>query len=151
MSDIVDQHTRSRMMSAIKGANTKPELLLRSALHRKGFRFRVNYRKLPGKPDLVLPRYNAVIFVNGCFWHRHGCHLFQWPRTRENFWREKIMTNVARDIRNQKELIEKDWRIAVVWECAFKGKTRKPLDQTIARCAKWLKGTTQRLDISGNE
>lgn len=89
MTDVVDKATRSRMMAGIKGKDTKPEMLIRSELHRRGFRFRKNVKDLPGKPDIVLPKYRAVIMVNGCFWHGHGCRLFKWPSTRPEFWREK--------------------------------------------------------------
>jgi DNA mismatch endonuclease, patch repair protein len=89
MTDIVDSATRSRMMSGIRGKHTRPERMIRSALHRRGFRFRL-HGNLPGKPDLVLSRYHAVIFVHGCFWHGHECDLFRWPGTRKKFWREKI-------------------------------------------------------------
>ena len=90
MVDVVDLATRSRMMAGIKGKNTKPEKLVRSLLHRQGFRFRLNVRELPGKPDIVLPRYHAVIFVNGCFWHGHECARSKWPKSRTDFWRNKI-------------------------------------------------------------
>ena len=89
MADVVDKATRSRMMAGIKGKDTKPEMLIRSELHRRGFRFRKNVKELPGKPDIVLPKYKAVIMVNGCFWHGHECHLFKWPATRPEFLREK--------------------------------------------------------------
>ena len=110
-------------MAAIKGSHTKPELAVRKALHALGLRYRLHARELPGKPDLVFPRYNAVVFVNGCFWHQHDCHLFKWPGTREHFWREKIGRNVANDQRAIEELERKGWRIATIWECALKGKT----------------------------
>src|SRR3546814_8720017 len=84
-------------MAAIKGSHTKPELLIRKALHAAGLRYRLHVKDLPGKPDLVFPRHRAVVFVNGCFWHRHDCHLFKWPATRQDFWREKIGRNVRSD------------------------------------------------------
>ncbi len=90
MPDVVSRAKRGEMMSGIRGKNTKPELVIRSALHRAGYRFRLHTRSLPGKPDLVLPKYRAAIFVNGCFWHGHDCHLFKWPGTRKDFWRAKI-------------------------------------------------------------
>src|SRR5690606_16975078 len=98
-ADIVSPKTRSRMMSGIRGKNTRPELILRSALHRKGFRFRLHRKDLPGRPDMIFPQYRAVLFVHGCFWHGHNCHLFKWPSTREEFWREKIAGNIKRDKR----------------------------------------------------
>ena len=93
-------------MAGIRGSDTKPELAIRSALHRRGFRFRLRRRDLPGKPDLVFPKHSAVIFVHGCFWHGHDCHLFRWPGTREEFWRDKITSNAARDRRQRSALLE---------------------------------------------
>ena len=97
MPDIVDTETRSRMMAGIRRKDTKPEIMVRKALHHLGYRYRLHDRKLPGKPDLVLPRYRAVILIHGCFWHAHECHLFKWPSTRNAFWREKIGRNRCRD------------------------------------------------------
>lgn len=118
--DIVDRQTRSRMMSRIRGNNTKPETRLRKALHARGFRFRLNVRTLPGTPDIVLPKWNAVIFVHGCFWHRHpGCLKSTTPTTNVDFWKRKFAANVARDARALSELHERNWRTVVVWECAI--------------------------------
>ena len=105
-------------MSAIKGRDTKPEMIVRRALHAAGFRFRLHRRDLPGRPDIVLPKYRTVIFVHGCFWHRHKCDKFVWPKTRAAFWREKIMGNVERDRRVRRELKRATWRVLVVWECS---------------------------------
>lgn len=151
MVDVVSRGVRSRMMSGIRGQNTKPELLIRKGLHRRGFRFKLHDKSLPGKPDIVMPKYNAVVFANGCFWHAHDCHLFKWPKTREEFWRKKIIGNTERDARNTSILREKGWRILRVWECALKGKTKKSLDAVLDECEEWLKGTEQELDICGNE
>ncbi|MFP4906044.1 very short patch repair endonuclease [Paraburkholderia sp. BR14261] len=118
MVDVVDTATRSRMMSGIRGRNTKPEKLIRSLLHRRGFRFRLNVRELPGRPDIVLPRRRAVVFVHGCFWHGHNCALFKWPRTRPEFWREKIARNRLNDAKALAALAAQGWRVAVIWECA---------------------------------
>ena len=96
-ADIVTPAVRSRMMAGIRGKDTRPELVLRTALHRRGFRYRLHRRDLPGTPDLVFPGRKAVIFVHGCFWHGHDCHLFHWPQTRADFWRGKIGGNIARD------------------------------------------------------
>lgn len=120
MSDIVDPKTRSRMMSRIRGKDTKPEMLVRRGLHALGLRFRLHDRRLPGKPDLVFPKYRAVVFVHGCFWHGHDCPDFKWPKTREAFWREKILTNRARDERNIRELTSAGWRVFTFWECETK-------------------------------
>lgn len=137
------------MMSGIRGTNTRPELVLRRGLHKRGFRFRLHARKLPGKPDLVFPKCNAVIFVNGCFWHGHDCHLFKWPQTREDFWKKKISGNVMRDAANLAALREQGWRIGQIWECALKGKTRRSTDEVLDRCTVWLTGNKPELEIQG--
>lgn len=149
-ADRVTPAVRSRMMAGIKGKNTRPELAIRSALHRRGFRFRLHRKDLPGKPDLVFSRRNAVIFVNGCFWHGHECHLFRWPKSRENFWREKIGKNIERDRRQYQTLAEIGWRICTVWECALKGETRLPFETIIDECSIWLKSDITALEVSGN-
>ncbi|MQW32010.1 very short patch repair endonuclease [Sinorhizobium meliloti] len=149
MVDIVTAEVRSRMMSGIRGTNTKPEILLRKGLHALGFRFRLHDRSLPGKPDIVLPRYKAVIFAHGCFWHGHDCHLFKWPSTRPEFWQAKIARNRAVDERTEVALSEAGWRQAIVWECALKGKTRLPLEEVLLACAEWLKSDRPRLEIRG--
>jgi DNA mismatch endonuclease (patch repair protein) len=149
MTDIVDTATRSRMMAGIRAANTKPELLLRKGLHAHGFRFRLHDPALPGKPDIVLPRYRAVIFAHGCFWHGHDCHLFKWPSTRAEFWQIKINQNRMVDARTDTALTEVGWRKAVVWECALKGRTRLPLAEVISTCASWLKSESQKIEIRG--
>lgn len=121
MADVVDKATRSRMMSGIRGKNTKPEKLLRTALHAMGMRYRVHDLRLPGKPDLVFPMYKAVVLVHGCFWHCHpDCWWSTFPASNGEFWRTKLDTNVARDERDYQELRRLGWRIAVVWECSFK-------------------------------
>lgn len=117
MADIVDKATRSRMMSGIRGKDTRPEMMVRRALHRAGFRYRLHDKRLPGKPDIVLPKYRTVIFVHGCFWHHHDCRHFKWPKTRPEFWREKIEGNVERDRKAFAELRELGWKIEVIWEC----------------------------------
>lgn len=122
MADIVDQKTRSRMMARISGKNTRPEMALRRALHARGVRYRLHDSNLPGSPDLVFSRYRAICFVHGCFWHRHsGCPYATDPATRPKFWQEKFKTNVERDHRTRKALLEAGWRVAVVWECAVRG------------------------------
>jgi DNA mismatch endonuclease (patch repair protein) len=121
MTDVVDQQTRSRMMSGIRGKNTKPELVFRRALHSRGFRFRLHSAKVPGRPDLILPKHRAVVFVHGCFWHRHeGCRFATTPATRPEFWRAKFKANVARDSAVRAELHKIGWRVATVWECALR-------------------------------
>lgn len=149
MADVVPAHVRSRMMAGIRGTNTKPELLLRRGLHARGFRFRLHDPALPGKPDIVLPRYRAVIFAHGCFWHGHDCHLFKWPSTRPDFWRTKIGRNREVDARAETALTDAGWRQAVVWECALKGRTRLPLEDVIETCAGWLKSDRRQIEIRG--
>ena len=149
-ADTVTPATRSRMMAGIKGKNTRPELAIRSALHRRGFRFRLHRKDLPGKPDLVFAGRGAVIFVHGCFWHGHDCHLFRWPKSREEFWRDKIGRNIERDRRQYQALTEAGWRIGTVRECALKGKTRLPFDSVVDQCAIWLKSDIKTLEVSGD-
>lgn len=113
---------RSRNMAAIRGRDTTPELVLRSALHRAGFRFRLHARVLPGRPDIVLPKHRLAIFVHGCFWHHHRCPAFVWPKTRATFWREKIEGNVARDRKVRAAMNRLGWRTMVVWECELRAR-----------------------------
>ncbi len=121
MADVMTPEQRSRCMAAIKGKDTKPELIVRKYLFSRGLRFRVQVRKLPGNPDIVLPKYKTVIFVNGCFWHGHeGCRYFRLPKSNIEFWKEKIKRNVARDFRNEAELKALGWRVIRVWECEIK-------------------------------
>ena len=149
MTDVVDRKTRSRMMSGIRGKNTKPELLIRKGLHARGFRFRLHDKHLPGKPDLVLPKYGAVIFVHGCFWHGHDCHLFKWPKTRRAFWHKKITRNKSKDTESY-EILKKDgWYILTIWECALKGRTRRPLDDVLDISADWLVYSQRNRQIRG--
>ncbi len=138
--DIVDSATRSRMMSGIRGKNTWPEKLVRSLLHRHGFRFRLHVKDLPGKPDIVLPRFRAVVLVHGCFWHGHTCRLFRLPTTRADFWESKISRNRTNDRANFQMLQELGWRIATVWECALKGKDRMDQQAVTDALSTWLRG-----------
>ena len=121
MTDIADSQTRSRMMAGIRSRDTKPELLVRRYLHAQGFRYRLNVRSLPGSPDLVLAKWRTVIFVHGCFWHRHpGCTLAYTPKSRQPFWLEKFEKNVARDAAAITALESAGWLVIVVWECALR-------------------------------
>ncbi|MER8665082.1 very short patch repair endonuclease [Mesorhizobium sp. M1148] len=151
MADIVSPEGRSRMMSGIRGKNTRPELTLRRGLHALGFRFRLHQRSIPGQPDLVFPRRQAVLFAHGCFWHGHDCHLFRLPSTRPEFWSAKIAANKARDAVVEAALAGAGWRHGVVWECAIKGRTKLPAGDVIAQCAAWLESTHQQLAIRGRE
>jgi DNA mismatch endonuclease, patch repair protein len=144
MTDVVDQATRSRMMAGIRGKNTRPELLLRRGLHGHGFRFRLHVAGLPGRPDLCLRKYNAVIFVHGCFWHRHeSCRYATYPKSREEFWLSKFAANVARDARDRQLLTEQGWRVAVVWECCFRTDPTTAIDAT----AEWLHSSQRFLEL----
>lgn len=148
MADVVDSATRSRMMSGIRGRNTKPEILIRSLLHRQGFRFRLHVHNLPGKPDIAFPRYHAVIFVHGCFWHGHDCSLFKWPNTRPEFWREKIGRNQVNDYRTRVALIDAGWRVGVVWECAIRG-ADKDVEGVTRRLGDWLRSNAPFVEERG--
>lgn len=141
MADVVDKVTRSRMMAGIRGSDTAPEMIVRRGFHALGFRYRLHDRKLPGRPDLVLPRYRAVVFVNGCFWHRHeGCRYASTPATRPDFWAEKFRLNVARDRKNVTTLLASGWRVALVWECALKDGRA---EEVLADLADWLEHSSQ--------
>lgn len=137
------------MMSGIRGQNTKPEVLIRKALFARGFRYRLHDRALPGRPDLVFPRYRAVIQVNGCFWHRHGCHSFKWPTTRIGFWRNKLNRNHANDNTNRVRLIRSGWRVLTIWECAIRGPGRFELEAVTNRSESFLSSTSASLHIEG--
>lgn len=147
MADVVDPVTRSRMMAGIRGRDTKPELLLRRALHALGLRYRLHHRGLPGRPDLVFPRRRAVVFVHGCFWHRHeNCRYATTPVTRPDFWMQKFRSNVERDRRNQHALLAAGWRVAIVWECLLK----KQAAGDVARAlAVWLEEGDTDLFVLG--
>ncbi len=141
---------KSRMMSRIRTKGTAPELALRSALHSAGFRFRLHRKNLPGKPDILLPKYRIVIFVHGCFWHHHeGCSKSKLPATNKEFWNGKIAANVERDKRNLAELEKLGWRIAVVWECSLKNQRSKTA--TVEALFSWVRTDLKRFEsVSGN-
>ena len=123
--DVHDQKTRSYNMSRVKGKDIKPEEIVRKYLFSQGFRYRKNDKRLPGKPDIVLPKYKTVIFVNGCFWHKHeGCKYFVWPKSNSEFWKEKIESNIVRDKKQYEELKNAGWHVIIVWECELKKKQR---------------------------
>jgi DNA mismatch endonuclease (patch repair protein) len=132
--DVVDKKTRSRMMAGIASKDTKPELAVRRYLHRLGFRFRLHVSRIPGKPDLVLPKHRAVIFVQGCFWHRHAdCRYASSPSSNVDKWTAKFAANIARDSRNIAALHDAGWRVFLIWECGLK---RKPVEKRL----EWLPG-----------
>ena len=123
---------RSRNMSAIKSKNTKPEIKVRKVLHSMGYRFRLHRKDLPGSPDIVLPKYKTVIFVHGCFWHRHeNCKYATTPKTRKEFWEKKFRENINRDNLNQANLSLKGWKIIIIWECQLKGDIKKLIRESL--------------------
>jgi len=148
MADVVDAATRSRMMAGIRGRDTRPEWLIRRGLHKLGFRYRLHARKLPGRPDLVLSKYHAAVFIHGCFWHGHDCPLFKWPKTRGDFWRTKIEGNRARDNRAVDALTAAGWRVAIVWECALRGST-KDSGEVVEQLAAWMISGEERIEVRG--
>lgn len=150
MTDNVDSQTRSRMMAGIRGKDTKPELILRRSLHALGFRYRLHVKGMSGKPDLVLPKYRAVIFVHGCFWHRHHeCRYASVPSTRREFWASKFRTNVVRDAATRVALLQAGWRVATIWECALR--TEASVDAARDVVAAWLKGDSKVLEVGGQD
>lgn len=138
MADVVDAATRSRMMSGIRGRDTRPEMVVRRALFAAGFRFRLHRRDLPGAPDIALPGRKIAVFVHGCFWHRHsGCRFSKLPATRAEFWKTKLEGNVERDARAVKALQAMGWRVLVVWECAIRD--RETLSILPERLTSWIR------------
>jgi DNA mismatch endonuclease (patch repair protein) len=139
MADIVSPEKRSQMMSGIRGKNTKPEIAIRKALHKLGFRYRIHVKNLPGKPDLVFPKYNAVLFIHGCFWHGHeDCPLFRWPSSRTEFWKTKITRNRELDKTAVYKLRLDGWRVGSIWECSMRGKSKRTEDYIYRRTTVWL-------------
>lgn len=136
------------MMSGIRAKNTKPEITVRKQLHRDGFRYRLNVRALPGTPDIVLPKFRAVIFINGCFWHGHDCPLFKLPSTRTEFWQQKIERNRQKDAESKHQLLLLGWRVATVWECALRGRQDKA-GPAIQQLENWIQENGTELEIRG--
>jgi DNA mismatch endonuclease, patch repair protein len=144
MVDVVDAATRSRMMAGIRGTNTKPELVVRRYLHARGLRFRLHRSDLPGRPDLVLRKYGAVVLVHGCFWHAHqGCSYFRLPESRRDFWEEKLLGNRRRDDRQVAALGALHWRVAVIWECALRDGGTEALEDLYV----WLLGEDPGIEL----
>ncbi|RVP54043.1 DNA mismatch endonuclease Vsr [Sinorhizobium meliloti] len=147
--DVLTREQRRHNMSRIRGRDTKPELLLRRGLHASGLRFRLHARELPGRPDLVFPKYRAVVLVHGCFWHGHDCALFKLPATRANFWAGKIAGNRQRDERAAAGLTAAGWRVLTVWECSLKGPARLPLEKVISMCEVFVRGSEREGTLRG--
>lgn len=140
MADVLTKEQRRVNMSRIRGRDTQPELVLRRGLHRRGLRYRLHQKDLPGKPDLVFPGPRGVIFVHGCFWHLHNCPRFKWPKTRQEFWRAKIERNRERDREALEDLKETGWRVQVVWECALRGTGRRRIEDVLDLCEAFVRG-----------
>lgn len=149
MADIVSKENRSRMMAGIRSKNTRPELLVRKGLFAKGLRYSLHRKDLPGKPDLTFPKHHAVIFIHGCFWHMHGCHLFKWPSSKVDFWRTKLQRNISLDTQAVGKLRERGFRICIIWECALKGKYRISFESVIQNAFDWLHSENNYLEIKG--
>lgn len=125
-------------MSGIRNKNTRIEVAVSRVLFARKYRYRLNDKTLPGKPDMVFPKYRAVVFVNGCFWHMHDCHLFKWPSSNQDFWRKKINGNVERDIKNTQLLLNLGCRVAIIWECSMRGKASPGINSVADRVEQWL-------------
>ena len=136
MADNHSKEVRSINMSHIRSTNSKPEEIVRKYLFAEGFRYRKNVKSLPGCPDIVLPKYKTVIFVNGCFWHKHDCPRFVWPSSNQDYWRPKILRNVERDNQSRKELETLGWKVITVWECELK---KNVLNETLGKLIAELK------------
>lgn len=149
LKDPLTTEQRHYCMSRIQGKNTKPELIVRKALFAIGYRYRLHRKDLPGKPDIVLPKYSAVIFVHGCYWHGHDCHLFKWPKSREEFWKNKITKNKNNDRKAVNQLIDNGWRVAEIWECSLRGKRKLDFDELILQLDAWLQSKHLKLNIQG--
>jgi len=138
MTDIVSPEKRSQMMSGIRAKNTRPEMIVRRALHARGFRYRIHVKDLPGKPDLVFARYKSVLFIHGCFWHGHDCHLFKVPGTRTEFWQAKIQKNRENDAKAKAALAALGWRVLEVWECDLRATKKQDYEPVVSRVSQWL-------------
>lgn len=147
MADVHNVEQRSRNMAAIRGKDTKPEILIRQALFSRGYRYRLHCSDIAGKPDLVLPKYRAAIQVQGCFWHKHDCRYFKWPATRTEFWRNKINSNAVRDQRSLSQLKIDGWRALIIWECAVKGAAVDGLKTLTDQIEQWLHGNSEYFEL----
>lgn len=137
-------------MSRIRGKGTKPELIIRRGLHHLGFRYRLYDNRLPGKPDIVLPKYNAIILVHGCFWHWHDCQLYKLPASHVKFWEEKVRKNRKNDMLNLDKLGEKGWRILTVWECSLRGSLALSREDVLRKVGNWITSQSQTYELRGS-
>ena len=147
MVDVFDKAKRSEVMAAVGSKDTKPEMMVRKALHKIGYRYRLHDRSLPGTPDLTFRKYNAVIMVNGCFWHGHDCALFRMPASNREFWRDKIENNRRRDKRAISQLTESGWRVLTIWECSLRGGRKSRFDELISAVEDWLQSDNGELEL----
>lgn len=145
MTDVLTTAQRQLNMSRIRGKDTKPEMLVRRGLHARGLRYRLHDRKLLGRPDLVFPKHHAAVFINGCFWHAHGCALSKVPATRQDFWQQKLESNATRDQKAIQALQTEGWRVLVIWECALRGPARQKEATVMDRAAKFIEGAGSHL------
>ena len=149
LADVLTTEQRRLNMSRVRGRDTKPEMVIRRGLHARGLRFRLHCKDLPGRPDLVFPKYRTVVFVHGCFWHAHDCPMFKWPQTRKESWRGKINKNLERDRLAISRLKDQGWRVLTGWACALKGPGRCSLDDVLQRCEDFVLDTAQEIDAIG--
>ena len=150
MTDVLSPAQRRLNMSRIRGRDTKPEMLIRRGLHARGLRYRLHDRSLPGRPDLVFPKYHTAVFIHGCFWHAHGCSLSTLPATRRDFWKEKLAANAARDHRAIVALQSEGWRVLVIWECALRGPCRMETTDVMEQAISCIQqGNRVLLEIAG--
>ena len=149
MVDVLDRQTRSRMMASVRTKDTAPEVAVRKALHGRGFRYRTHVAELPGKPDIVLPKYRAAILVHGCFWHGHDCPMFRLPATRRDFWEAKIRRNRERDADVRVALRVAGWRCLTVWECALRGAEKLDFARLIDDVAAWVRSADTATELRG--
>jgi DNA mismatch endonuclease, patch repair protein len=143
MVDVLTPEQRQLNMSRVRGRDTKPEMTIRRGLHARGLRYRLHDKRLPGRPDLVFPRFRVAVFVHGCFWHSHGCGLSKLPATRQDFWKQKLEGNAARDLAAINTLRSLGWRVLVVWECALRGPRRMNSDDAIEWAARYIKSGSE--------
>lgn len=134
-------------MASITGKDTRPEMITRRGLHARGWRYVLHSGRLPGRPDLAFPAHRAALFVHGCFWHGHGCHLFRWPATNQEFWQAKIGRNKSHDEDATAELLREGWRVGVIWECALKGKHRINVDLVLDTLEAWLRSDVKQFSL----